>query len=764
MPPKKTEIQKLLKQIQKEKQVPKEIETKKPKEAKKFIKTNKQFNKMVQEDRAIREFFTQLNNVPDDEVTNAINAFSSEPNAYWDRKKFFDTLKSQLPEKYYKEFAKDYVSQEDMNKYDFLKAFVELSSVAADIKKREKEKDEEYEEMERLKQIQREIGISLDDSDDEELIRAIREKERYRTTKMVDIRPGGEIIEVQPKPRPVGVRRPTGMQIKTPENIKCMSNYSTVPWIESKVKGIYISPVLGNDISKYIISDMPTIKNNETVWYRANRKFALLMCNDNADYRNQEGDVLTAFTTDGEPIRMKIAYNTGRGFIVQDESLFETEKKYLTAQRVSRKQKINRILDENITPQIEQMGMEKLSEALHKVAPDLADYGIYPGNGNNKYDTAYIIKAVETISSATTTIREFFIKLAQTIIYLKLSGNASKIFQNRVIQEYYLPEILVNLSPIDKLPEFFDDPRVSDVEREQIEKQIRYEINYFVHNIGETLYGIRFPSERIPSQIKPNYLGAIPKTHKWKEICVNKQDIEDIPDDQLIYYKEDDKIYCLTISQIVEQILFEDQATNPYTGKPLSENFLTRFSKLYSGFFNMKTYGYYGPDNQPETKAQPDAPSTPKPDTPKSPILAPGLLNMIFKNIKECQKEINEDQLDKEGKCPAMNEGQEIIESTQEEPSTTSSSKSEISVSESPEFSPGVVSGDLCRHCQTKVDPQVALKTKIDTKDGFETVYFCCFKCFENEDIGLKTVVKKRKTKNSNKKGGRNSTKERRKN
>jgi hypothetical protein len=757
MPPKKTEMQKLLKQIQKEKRPPKEVVTKKPKETKKFIKTNQEFNKMLQEDRAIREFFTKLQDIPGVQVTDAINVFSSDSNAYWDRKRFFETLKSKLPEKYYKEFARDYISQEDMNKYDFLEAFSNLPSVVADIKEREKEEEDEYEEEERLKQIQKEIGIDVsvgeyDSDEEEELMQAIRKK-KYGTTKMIDIRPGGEVIEVLRKTWTID------KQIKTPKDSKCVSDYSAIPWLESKVNGIYLLPVTGSNISPYIISNM-SIENDGEIWYRANKKFALLMCNDNAESRNQEGDVLTAYAVDGTVLRMKIAYDTNLGLVIQDENLFETEKRYLADQRTSRNEKINRILDENITTKIEQMGMQKLSEALHKIAPDIADYGIYPSNGNNKYDTAYIINAIQEISNNTKTIREFLTKLAQTIIYLKISGEASKIFQKRVIHEYYLPEILVNLTPADKLPEFFDDPRTSITEQEQILKQIKYEIDYFVSNIGETLYGIRFPSDRIPSQINPNYLGAIPKVHKWKEICVNKEDIIDIPDDQLIYYKEDGVVYCLTIPQIMEQTLFEETPINPYTGNPLSEAFLTRFSELYT--IGMDTYGYYGPDKQPEI--EPEAPSVPKPSTPESPILAPGLLNMIVDNIKQCEKEVEEENMNEEGKCPAMSEGKEIIESTQEEPYTSSPSKSEISMSDSSDFSPSVVSGEVCKHCNTKVDPKLALKTKINTKDGFETIYFCCFKCFENEDNWPKNSSKKtkpKKSKNIGKKGGRNSTKER---
>jgi len=791
MPPKKqkTDMQKLHEKLKKQKQALKQIKPQKQKSVR--IPTELGLIKNIKENKEMRYFFTELIQKPDGQVVLSIEKFASDPKGAWDRKRFFQKFLRILPEKYYKEFAEEFITQEKRGRDDFWEYFIKLPVVVADLRKiqdledledieieqREKKKRLEKIEKKRLKKIQ--VDFFGEDSDtdtdtEDERRPSVVPKPKPKapgSIKIVKIGLGGEVIDEITPPN-ISVK-PKGFKIKPST---CLERYLILPWINGRVETVFLAPVDGTDITPYISATGKTVEKNGETWYQSVRAFTELMCNIHASSRTQNGDVLTAFTSKGKPVRMKVAYNTNRGFIVQDEAIFQAEKEYLSETRMTRDDKINKILDGPVTSSIEEQGMRSLSRALHKVAPDIKDYGIYYGS-NNKYDTAYNIKAIEIISDTSQTAREFFDKLGNVIVYINLDEDSVKIFRKRIQQEYYLPEILVTLSPSEKLPEYFDDPRVTEEQIDRIARRVRLEVNSFVYNAGLVLYNQENNTKTRLPDIRPTYIGRMPNARGWKSICVNKDDVQDVPDEQIIYYREDDDVYCLTIPDIMEQILSKRNPENPYTGTPLSEAFIERFSKLYS--VELKKKGYGGSGGTPEpTPTVPTVPMVPMVPMVPTPVLAPDLLNTIVRNIKECEDELLQENLEEDGRCTGLNgapdsdsasdgEDHEVIENVSTTGETPILDELLVSDTESSGYSPVIVSREICQYCKKKVNPNTALKTKVDGEEGFQTVYFCCFKCFENQNQwtkkrSMKRKNSKKKNKNS-KKGGRNSTRERKK-
>ena len=762
MPPKKTGIQKLQEQLKKqkqEKQKPKTVKSTGTKKKPARPKTHHDIERATQEDEAVREFFTELVKLPNLRVVSAIQKFSSDPKGSWGRQRFFDKMLGVLPEEYYKDFAQEYLEQHTKNLNDFWQYYIDFPEINQAIKDKTREEDEEFEERERIKQVQKDLfGESVDEEDEEF---TYYEKEEKTPRKIKIIGDDGEVIEI-PSPQK------TKQKYHADVNTNCLHTYRTIPWIDARVEAVYINPEHGSDITSYTIAGKEIEENGE-IWYRAGNSFTKMMCNIYARNRVQDGEVLTVFTNSGLPIRVRVGYKTNKGFIVQDEKIFQKEKEYYKEQRLSHEEKIKRIFEQPMTEKYKKFGIESLSQVLHSVAPGINDYGIYTGD-TNKYDTSYIVTAINTIYNKSNTVRDFFTKLANTVVYLTVN-NMSDIFKERVKGEYYLPEILVDLTPEEKLPEYYDDPRVTKDIKEKVQKQIDSQIKVYLNNIGRILFRVDYPGERETREPMDLFKSVdLPPVEKWKSACKNKDDVIDLPNYQIIYYKEGDDIWCLNIENIAQQIVNVDKPVNPYTGKPLTKLFLDKFSKLYD--LDLKTRGYGGSGGTP-------IPQPSRPPKPPTPIFCPELLDMIERNILECENELDNDELTWEGKCESLEKGldessdEEEDDEDEEEEDEDEEDEEIIESFDTPSSdSPKLSQNNNCHYCDKKTNGEI--KTIIDSSEGFKPVEFCCIKCFEDQDKWPRERSKKKSKKGKKgkkskkdkkskhgKKGGRNSTKER---
>lgn len=557
----------------------------------------------------------------------------------------------------------------------------------------------------------------------------------------------GKVVEVSDKP------------VKTkylydgdPQYQMCVAEYRAIPWLNAKLKKIYIQPI-DYDLSKYINSqDQPLDQGSLGMWYPVNQNFYSFVCGPEAVFREQDGEVLKGIDFYNNSVNMKLGFLTNIGFIIQDENIFAKEKAYYKAKKKSFNEAIRELSEQPIDDTLVKFGKKELSRELHKIAPQNRDYGNY-----DDYNTEYISETIDLIRNESDNTEEFFKKLGELVIYLQ--NDNAKIFRKRIIQEWYTPFMLVKLDISEKFPEA--NLMNSDTEKEKTMKLLTTGLKNYVKNMVEEYYFTINLDKRKPT--KPTMYNKDVEdieTYPMKERCVNYEDVKDVAEENVVYYTDtnDSKLYCLNIEDIVEQIKIGDVVVNPYTNKKIDDDFLFRFKTLYYDKFTQTV------NVSPSGSQTSDQPSTPE-------QLAPDLLEIVISNVTNCEKELLDDKLDGEGVCNALSEestnDQEDEPEPEPEPESESESGSESeSESESESGSddeqeskkkttPGdstpenwedlasLPTVDKCDKCgKDVIGPGVIKTIKQDGKD-YVTKHYCCVKCLENTKYSVKRDKRK---------------------
>ena len=736
MPPKKTQLEALRAKIKKDKaKKHKPVEIQPIKRKKTFQPTKSNIAKLGKEEKSLSKFFTKLAIISDEDVLKNMQIFATMKDAAWDRSRFFDEITTSMDISDIKEFARNAAIQDQLRSYDFFKSYIQQPEVNAKIQAYLQGKQEREDEIERLQKIERDLFGS--NTEEREITESI--PVQHLRTKPIEIDESGDPQKGSSRLSILNKRS----EVKSPKykfspwkNTACVKLYKDVPWIDKKIEAIYIStdtevPDSWEDsyISPYV-HDEDTMEYDGQAWYLVNNKYYDLQCNVHSHNRSQKGDILTVYNNSNESLKIRIAYKTDVDIIIQDAALFQKELVYLKQRGKNRDEKIRDILKEPVTEQAKQIGINIMAAALNKIAPNIVDYHV---------DGEYVQKAVDAIQA--TTIGEFAKQLGDLIVYLDLDlrtrvqsgtkviirdifdwdllktvqtphfvkqykneNKSANIFINRIKGEYYLPDILINLSPGEKLPEVFNDP--NSTEQKRVLEYTEKLVEMFMFMFGNELYLFRFPGEKYKVVYSKSHLKL--KMDPWKAVCVNAKDVEDLPDMDVVYYNDGENIYCLIIKELIERFR-EGDHTNPITNDHLSEAFILRFNQLYN----------------PKIIIEEQLPDEPKEEQqlPKSSnILAPGLMKKVKISIDLLQAQ------------------QEVSSDFQ---SNAPYSDSESIASDTGSFTPEEIVDTgvdenctrctQCTHCGKKLG-----KTRLDSmkyKNQKPTqVSFCDFNCFENHE------------------------------
>ena len=368
---------------------------------------------------------------------------------------------------------------------------------------------------------------------------------------------------------------------------KCLEIYNSTPWLPFRIRKIYISvvePTTLDDMNEYIYKNTDPLIFKESKWYRVNKNIYKLLCSVPLFEKSQNNDILTI-----KNLNIKIGYKidlfdnekvkelNDDNFVIQNEEMFENEKKYIKNYNLSFRDKINKIISEKeITDDISIIAKTNLSRALKRVS-NLDDF--YSENSE------FVNKVINSLINNSPEVRTFIEKLGNIVIYLSydIENVSHKIFSNRIKSKYYLPEILVLLSPEEKLPEILGNTDISDSKKEHFAKSINIKLETFIQTFLRSIYDRRNPYEHIPTNSTKHFSNFIDKIpiKDWKEKCSNYEDIKDIPNENLLYYDEKGKTYCLNIRQLWQDFK-NNNYKNPYTKKNLSKEFINNFNKTYN--------------------------------------------------------------------------------------------------------------------------------------------------------------------------------------
>jgi hypothetical protein len=573
--------------------------------------------------------------------------------------------------------------------------------------------------------------------------------------------------------------------------VKCMREYKLFKWIDGKVTGIWLeSPGTKNvfDVySDYVFLDV-FIEENGKKWYQANKKYFALHCNKYKGYIKQNGDILTCYTNEGKPIYFKVGYtvtgstkgssggtlkgktrvvkqmvaeirydedhkpvktmiekNVKRTFIIQDESLFRKEKQETKSSNQSDVEKANELLNSYVTEKSKQLVSQSISKALKEIAPLKNDYGII--NVNTKRidsNTPYMQVLMDNlVTNAEQTNRDLFTKAADILAYLTIPE--AKTFRHNIEMEYYLPDILARLSPIEKFPEAFeqviannkllskkcvmegDEMKCTFQKNDEVsDKYINHTTSIINNKIMKIVNYLALKSVQNPIHknltIYENSYFTI-KTHKRISACANKDRVVNAKPEEIVYYKEGDKIYCFTVDELYNQFI-NDDFTNPETGVQFNIKFIKRFNELYNkklvedGFLTTQFQEKYRFDMKELISDKQTE------DSVKSiPSIATNLWDIIAIDIEELENQLSNQESEEDDDREVERRDDEVEKGTRE---TREISKQ-----------------DACEYCKKHLLDD-SIKTIIRHGTENRIIKFCSFSCFENKNDWK---VKKKKDK-----------------
>jgi len=715
----------ILKKMQKKQ---KETVIKAPKYKNTTVPNIKNIGNIAKEEEDYQKFFTQILEYDSiEKIIPEMEKFAKNPKGYYSRKKLFESINILLPKTvyFYHDFAREYLQYNDKKLQDVWTTYKDVKKLE-DLQIKAEETDRE-----RRKSMRRLSGDPHYDSDEEveikEVVAPVEPKVRGETIQ-INVLPLGTNREII-----TNTRQKEYPQSKVYLDEKCISNYRLAPWLNSKVQDIYITNADDADLSMYINHLKKPIQKLGKLWYPVSKDFYFLVCGPKSNIRSQKGDVMSSVNKFNQPVSLKVGFNTIKEFIVQDEKVYETEKKYQKDVNKTVLDKSNELLNSPIQEKLIALGKRQLSNELRTIAPNIRNYG-----KDGDYDTEYINEVIESIQSKSETTQQFLTLLGSLIVYMRESK--AKVFKERIRENYYLPSVLILLSIDEKYPEASGNPdNIINIQK-QINKYVRDTVKYYFYILNPTL--------KIVGQTDMEVVNI--KIEDVKNRCVNKDNVKNIPAHKLIYYTDSTgKIYCLIIEDILDQIRSGKDVVNPITNEKLDIVFLQRFKLLY---YN----GHENPFDQ--VAGTPINKQSGGKENVKEIELAPGLLDIIQKKISECEGEIRNGELDKDGKCPALSEKPPIVQhDTDTDDDSVFSDASEFSPASSPGSTPELkhtsafTSNSMCHHCANPIEHDHA-KIKSIQHDGvnYNEAHFCNTKCFENNDFKM--------DKKSSKKGGRKKT------
>jgi len=279
------------------------------------------------------------------------------------------------------------------------------------------------------------------------------------------------------------------------------------------------------------------------------------------------------------------------------------EKKDIIKKRM---EKLSQLSKSHVTEDMKNIAINTLSEELLRIS-DVDEY---------KKDSNYIKDVIDIIFKKTNNLQEFSRKLYSIIVYLydqinsvvafayedtsrpafegKYSYISNGVFIDR-IQDIYLPEILVELSPTEKLPELFDNKFISEDVKEKILSKINYFIDQKANDFIKKIYTLKYMDDIFSNDEPKILLKQIILKKPYKIVTFEKK--ENGKTEYYVYYNEnyvefkkfnEDKIFIPKNrvykfkADVMLDILLNKNQINPYSGLKIDPKFAEQFISLYS--------------------------------------------------------------------------------------------------------------------------------------------------------------------------------------
>lgn len=370
--------------------------------------------------------------------------------------------------------------------------------------------------------------------------------------------------------------------------VDCLTFYKFYPWIKDRVKSVWVLPISANFDETFYIRDEQYLNRND-VWFKPKEKFFLLQCNAsskrflNSDLHIYVDEPIKGIAKGTYIFRLGTMRAT-KGFVVHDDEILSLERDYIDTWAGNYHNVREALLERQDIPDVVlKVIYQHLSSSL--------------GNISEKIYTERVLHNVLNALALNNTrnpngppvlgTRDIIMQTASLLVYIDLDIKfvGKSVFIERLRRGFYKPEILPYLSPSEKLPEIYEDPRVPANTREQVTEKIHKQCLDISNQIIESImtYGM-IPArkatrpERRPA-VNHNIIIGFPD---WKQVCTNSDDVYDIPDEELIFYSEPGgNVYCFKIHELLKQFANRNNR-NPYTKNNFSDEFVKRILSIYS--------------------------------------------------------------------------------------------------------------------------------------------------------------------------------------
>lgn len=330
-------------------------------------------------------------------------------------------------------------------------------------------------------------------------------------------------------PQPLGRRlqpvvpQPLGQPQKLPIFGKgeilsqCEREYGNASWMRAFTN----EPIRGiliktNTRNKYTSS--PYING----WYKVNMSWIKDACENNPETRNYP-----------------IAYLTNRGKIIP-----ETPFMYQSSMK----------------KQLEIRVQDKPTNALtFDTAKAMLKNSIIPPD-----DVNGVLSSLDLYPLSSTN-RDVAKRLSQVLVYLDVLISEPQVHHYRVKSQQYSPDILVTLDRNTLLPEVYENPNITKTQLEDFETVLNRKRN-IIEQQFYTLYETLQDPQKRKRNIQPILNFKPLKTNVYKNCPPGVSDV--------MFYQDENYLFCLDRQAIINKIY------NPVTGKPFSQEFLTKVRQL----------------------------------------------------------------------------------------------------------------------------------------------------------------------------------------
>nr|UOX61031.1 MAG: hypothetical protein DiTV3a_F3ORF6 [Diabrotica toursvirus 3a] len=322
--------------------------------------------------------------------------------------------------------------------------------------------------------------------------------------------------------------------------------YRELPWYTEKIISIYVQPITMDPIF-YDVNRPILFENNEVYPVLSNYYIMRI----SGVITNISEDNVVTLDYDNSIQQFKIILKTfKKKIIVQNKEMFSNELSYV---------KYIFKMEEDILKLKQDPVSDRLKMVLRTILLDYAP------------DEEYTDNFMQILSEQTSDSYEFcyaVMKIVQCAKYGKVFGVRlkKKYYPENILYTLDFPTMLLGIEP-------GDFNIIQNIIETSTIDTLLYSVNYYK------------PTERIST--RPSLVTLDHKINKFdiKSKCVNVADVQDIDEEDIIFYTENNHLYCFDIKKLYTEFM-KNININPYTNKKFSHTFVEKVKTLYN--FNLE--------------------------------------------------------------------------------------------------------------------------------------------------------------------------------